>query len=145
MFKIPDLVAVRNGDFSCIRFNLRGYKLELCCFAITVSSNQTDSFTAGYLKVKIGKKEYELESLSSLDLKKIEKAKKENKLEDYDYSYFIILYAVKKFNKDVTMTLEEFEESFPLKKVADKFVEIGDIIGLDFKAGIGKSLDGKTQ
>ena len=96
-------------------------------------------------KVKIGKKDYELESLSSLDLKKIEKAKEELKLEDYDYSYYIILHAVKKFNNDVTMTLEEFEESFPIKNVEEKFVEIGDIIGLDFSKGIGKSPGGKTQ
>ena len=95
-------------------------------------------------KVKIGKKEYELESLSSLDLKKIEKAKEEKKLDDYDYSYFVMLYAIKKFNKDITFTLEEFQESFPLKNIEDKFKEIGKIIGLDFKIGIGGSEGGKT-
>ena len=103
-------------------------------------------------KVKIGEIEYELESLSSLDLKKIEKAKEELKLNDYDYSYYVILYAVKKFNKDISLTVEEFQESFPLVNLEDKFIEIGNIIGLDFKkgidktkAGIGEFPDGKIQ
>ena len=96
-------------------------------------------------KVKIGKKEYELESLSSLDLKKVEKKKEEEKLSDYDYSYAVILYAIKKFNKDVSSTLEEFQESFPIKNINKKFEEIGEIIGLDFTIEIGKSPGGKTQ
>ena len=96
-------------------------------------------------KVKIGKKDYELESLSSLDLKKVEKIKEDKELDDYDYAYFVILYAVKKFNKDINMTLEEFQESFPIKKIDDKFKEIGETIGLDFKIGVGGSPGGKTQ
>jgi len=94
-------------------------------------------------KVKIGKKDYELESLSSLDLKKVEKIKEEKKLDDYDYAYFVVLYVIKKFNKDINLTLEEFQESFPIKKIEDKFNEIGEIIGLDFKIGIGESQNGK--
>jgi len=95
-------------------------------------------------KVKIGKKEYELESLSSLDLKKVEKEKEDKKLTDYDYSYYVILYAVKKFNGDVKLTLDEFMEEFPIKDINKKFEEIGKIIGLDFKMGIGGLEDGKT-
>jgi len=95
-------------------------------------------------KVKIGKIEYELESLSSLDLKKLEKTKEEKTLEEYDYSYYVILYAVKKFNKDITLTLEEFQEAFPIKDVENKFKEIGEMIGLDFKVGIGITQNGKT-
>jgi len=97
------------------------------------------------VNVKIGESEYKLNSLSSLDLKKLEKAKEENKLDDYDYSYFVILYAIKKFNKDVTMTLEEFQESFPIKNVEKTFNKIGEVIGLDFTVGIGKSPAGKKQ
>ena len=96
-------------------------------------------------KVKIGKKEYELESLSSLDLKKLEAMKEKDKLTDYDYAYFVMLYAVKKFNKDITLTLDQFMEEFPIKDIDKKFGEIGEIIGLDFKIGIGKLESGKIQ
>ena len=96
-------------------------------------------------KVKIGKKDYELESLSSLDLKKLEKLKEEKELEEYDYSYYVILYAVKKFNKDISLTLEEFMEEFPIKDIKKTFNLIGKIIGLDFKLGVGRSPGGKTQ
>lgn len=97
------------------------------------------------VKVKIGKKEYYLESLSSLDLKKLEKEKKEKKYTDYDYSYVIMLHAVKKFNKNINLSLDQFMDEFPIKDVKKKFMEIGDIIGLDFKMGIGKSQTGKKQ
>ena len=96
-------------------------------------------------KVKIGKKDYELESLSSLDLKKLEEMKKEKKLADYDYSYAVILYAVKKFNKDVHLTLDQFMDEFPIKNIDKTFKVIGEIIGLDFKVGVGGSKGGKTQ
>ena len=95
-------------------------------------------------KVKIGKKEYELESLSSLDLKKLEKKKEEEKITDYDYSYALMLHVIKKFNPDVTLTLDQFMDEFPIKGLKKKFKEIGDAIGLDFKMGVGKSEDGKT-
>ena len=89
-------------------------------------------------KDKIGKKEYELDTLSALDLKKLEAKKIELKLTEYDYSYYIMLHAVKKYNTDFDMTLEEFQESFPLKGLKKKFAELGDVLGLDFKLGIGK-------
>ena len=89
-------------------------------------------------KVKIGLKEYELDGLTALDLKKMEAKKTELKLTEYDYSYFIMLYGVKKYNPDITMTLEEFQESFPLRGLKEKFVELGKIFGLDFKLGVGK-------
>ena len=96
-------------------------------------------------KVKIGDKEYKLDSLTSLDLKKLEAKKKEEKIEDYDYAYTIILFAIKKFNKDVDLTLDQFMESFPLKDLDKKFDEIGDTIGLDFEIRIGKFQNGKIQ
>ena len=96
-------------------------------------------------KVKIGKKEYELESLSSLDLKKLEKEKEDKKITDYDYSYLLMLHAIKRYNPDVTLTLDQFMDEFPIKDLKNKFKEIGDAIGLDFKMGVGKSEGGKTQ
>ena len=95
-------------------------------------------------KVKIGKKEYELESLSSLDLKKLEKIQEEKKLSDYDYAYTFMLHAINKFN-DLHLTLDEFMEEFPIKDADKKFEEIGKIIGVDFTMGVGKSPDGKIQ
>ena len=95
-------------------------------------------------KVKIGKKDYELETLSSLDLKKLQEKRKKEKLSDYDYAYAFMLHAVNKFN-NLNLTLDEFMEEFPLKDADKKFEEIGEIIGVDFKTGIGKSEDGKTQ
>ena len=95
-------------------------------------------------KVKIGKREYELESLSSFDLKKLEAEKEEKKLSDYDYAYTFMLRAVNKFN-NLNLTLDEFMELFPIKDADKKFDEIGEIIGVDFTMGSGKSPDGKTQ
>ena len=96
-------------------------------------------------KVKIGKKEYELESLSSLDIKVLEKKKEDEKITDYDYSYLLMLHAIKKFNSDVCLTLDQFMDEFPIKDLKKKFEEIDDAIGLDFKMGVGKSEDGKIQ
>ncbi|MBA7542709.1 hypothetical protein ES705_35033 [subsurface metagenome] len=96
-------------------------------------------------KVKIGDKEYELKSLSSLDLKKIDELQKENKnkkdknLSDYDMTFNIYLYAFKKFNPELKdMTLDEFMEMFPLVGMTKKVNEIAEITGLNFKVGVGK-------
>ena len=97
------------------------------------------------LKVKIGSKEYQLDSLVSNDLKILEAEKEKEKLSDYDYAHAVMLHAVKKFNPDVKMTLNEFMDIFPLKGMEEKLIEIGEIIGLDFKTGIGKSEIGKKK
>ena len=97
------------------------------------------------IKVKIGEKEYRLESLVSNDLKALEAKKKENKLSDYDYAHAVILHAIKKFNPDVKMTLDEFMNIFPLKGMEEKLIEIGEVIGLDFKTGIAKSETGEKK
>ena len=97
------------------------------------------------VKVMIGSKEYQLDSLTSQDLKELEAQKEEDKISDYDYTHAVILCAVNKFNPDVKMTLKEFMSIFPLKGIEEKLIEIGDIIGLDFKAGIGKSGVGKKE
>jgi len=100
-------------------------------------------------KVKIGNKEYEFESLSTLDLKNLDegrdknKAKKEgeDKLTDYEWTFYMILYAIKKFNLDIKMSLNEFMDSFPLIDIWIKVEEIFEITGLNEKnltKGIGK-------
>ena len=90
-------------------------------------------------------KEYELKSLSSLDLKNIDELQKENKskkdkgISDYDMTFTIYLYTFKKFNPELkNMTLEEFMEIFPLVDMTEKVDEITKITGLNFKQGVGK-------
>ena len=102
-------------------------------------------------KVKIGDKEYELKSLSSLDLKKIDEMKKNNdalkdedklKLSDYDQTFNTLLYAIKKFNPEAKeMNLTDFMESFPLIGIWNKIKEIYKITGLseeNLEVGVGK-------
>lgn len=93
------------------------------------------------VKVKIGSKEYQLDSLVTNDLKELEAKKKEDKLTDFDYAHAVILHAIMKFNPDIKMSLNEFMSIFPLKGIEEKLKEIGEIIGLDFKLGIGKTGD----
>lgn len=90
-------------------------------------------------------KEYELGSLSSLDLKRIEEMQKENDakkdkgISNYDMTFKLFLFAFKKFNPDMkNMNLDEFMEIFPLVGMEDKTNEIMKITGLDFKKGVGK-------
>ena len=89
-------------------------------------------------KVKIGENEYKLESLTALDLRKLNKEKEEKKIEDYDQTFNIYLYAIKKFNKDVDMTLDSFMDSFPVKDMQDKIKEINEILGVNFTVKNGK-------
>jgi len=89
-------------------------------------------------KVKIGVNEYKLESLTALDLRKLNKEKEEKKIEDYDQTFNIYLYAIKKFNKDVDMTLDSFMDSFPVKDMQDKIKEINEILGVNFTVKNGK-------
>jgi len=89
-------------------------------------------------KVKIGVNEYKLESLTALDLRKLNKEKEEKKIEDYDQTFNIYLYAIKKFNKDVDMTLDSFMDSFPVKDMQEKIKEINEILGVNFTVKNGK-------
>ena len=89
-------------------------------------------------KVKIGLNEYKLESLTALDLRKLNKEKEEKNIEDYDQTFNIYLYAIKKFNKDVDMTLDSFMDSFPVKDMQDKIKEINEILGVNFTVKNGK-------
>ena len=90
-------------------------------------------------------KEYELKSLSSLDLKRIDEMTRENKekkdkgISDYDLTFTMFLLAFKKFNPDMKdMTLDEFMDIFPLVDMENKINEITEVTGLNFKKGIGK-------
>ena len=90
-------------------------------------------------------KEYELRSLSSLDLKKIEEMQKENEkkkdkgVSSYDMTFKLFLFAFKKFNPGIkNMNLDEFMDIFPLVDMEKKTNEIMEITGLDFKRGVGK-------
>lgn len=90
-------------------------------------------------------KEYELKSLSSLDLKKIDEMKKENEekkgkgISDYDLTFKLFLFAFKKFNPGMKdMSLDEFMDIFPLVGMENKSNEVMAITGLDFKKGIAK-------
>lgn len=91
-------------------------------------------------KVKIGVNEYNLESLTALDLRKINQEKKEKKIEDYDQTFNIYLYAIKKFNDGIKMTLDEFMDSFPLTNMQEKIKEINEILGVNFTLPNGKKL-----
>jgi len=90
-------------------------------------------------------KEYELRSLSSLDLKKIDQMKDENEkkkdkgISDYDMTFKLFLFAFKKFNPSMkTMNLDEFMDIFPLVEMENKSNEVMAVTGLDFKKGVGK-------
>jgi len=90
-------------------------------------------------------KEYELKSLSSLDLKKVDEMKKENEekkgkgISDYDMTFKLFLFAFKKFNPGMKdMKLDKFMDIFPLVGMENKSNEIMAITGLDFKKGVAK-------
>ena len=83
-------------------------------------------------KVKIGDVEYKLESLTALDLKKLNKEKEDKKIPDFDQTFNIYLYAIKKFNDNMKMNLEEFMDSFPLNGMQKKMKEINEITGINF-------------
>jgi len=83
-------------------------------------------------KVKIGKIEYNLDSLTALDLRKINKIKEDKKLSDFDQTFNLYLYAIKKFNDGIEMNLEEFMDSFPMVNMQKKIKEINGILGINF-------------
>lgn len=91
-------------------------------------------------KIKIGEKEYKLRPLSALDLRKINQDKEAKKLTDFDQTYNIYLYAIKKFNDGIDMDLDQFMDSFPLAGMQEKVKEINEILGLNFTPPNGKIL-----
>jgi hypothetical protein len=106
--------------------------------------DKEEGITMSKIKMLDGK-EYELKSLSSLDLKKIDKMKNENDgkkgkgISDYDMTFTLFLFAFKKFNPGMKdMNLDKFMDIFPLVDMENKSNEIMKITGLDFKKGVGK-------
>ena len=84
------------------------------------------------VKVKIGDKEYEIGSLNSFDLDLINESQKGKKLTELQKSFDIYLFAIKKYNDDVKINLEEFMKSFPLKDMQEKLKKINEITGVNF-------------
>jgi len=91
-------------------------------------------------KVKIGNVEYKLESLTALDLRTLNKEKEEKKISDFDQTFNMYLYAIKKYNDGINMTLDEFMESIPLVEIQDTITKINEILGLNFTQPTGKIL-----
>jgi len=92
-------------------------------------------------KVKIGEREFNLGSLTSLDLQKVEEGKEEKKLTDYQYVYYMILHGIKRYNPEVKFTLEEFMDIFPVEGMKEKIKEVLAVLGLqktNFKPGVGE-------
>lgn len=92
-------------------------------------------------KVKIGEKEFNLGSLTALDLQEVEQEKEEKKLTDYQYVFYMILHGVKRYNPEVKLTLEEFQDIFPAKGMKEKIKEVLAVLGIakaNFKPGVGK-------
>lgn len=86
-------------------------------------------------QVKIGEREYKLESLTAYDLNKLDKEKKEKTLSDYEYAFYVILHGIKKFNPEIKMTLDEFMDTFPVVGIKDKLKELEEITGVNFTQG----------
>jgi len=82
--------------------------------------------------IKIGKKEYKIDALSSYDLDIIYESYQGKKLTTLQQTFTIYLYAIKLFNDDIKMNLEEFMKSFPMVEVEEKTKELNRIIGVNF-------------
>ena len=82
--------------------------------------------------IKIGKNEYKIGVLSSYDLDIIYESYEGKKLTKLQQSFTIYLYALKLFNDDIKMNLEEFMKSVPMAEVQEKTQELNRIIGVNF-------------
>ena len=98
-------------------------------------------------KVKIGDKEFELRILSMRDIKLLDQEKKKLKEDDdmakYDYTFYSLLYAIKKFNPEMKdLMLDDFEEMIGVDEFERILEEMLKITGLKkyFKSGDSKKL-----
>lgn len=91
-------------------------------------------------KVKIGDKEYEINHLKVKDIKEMDKARKEKKMEDSDYTTYIFWYSLKKFNNDFKLSVEELDELIDITEFERIQEQILEGTGLKeyFKVGVGK-------
>ena len=98
-------------------------------------------------KIKIGKTEYQIESLDAWDIDHLDGLQndKETKLSLYKHMFRIYLYAVKKFNSSVDMKLDDFMKSFPLVGIQEKIIYINEVLGLNFTQPSQISLNSLQQ
>jgi len=83
-------------------------------------------------KVKIGKNEYEVGALNAYDLDIINDGYEGKTLSKLKQSFMIYLYAVKLYNPDVKMELEEFMKSCPLEEIDRVCKKFNEVTGLNF-------------
>lgn len=82
-------------------------------------------------KVKIGDKEYKLSRLNYKDVKKLNRYREENKLDNLDFDTYILLYTLQKANPDFKMTIDEFDESLDIAEIEIVRKEINDFSGFN--------------
>ena len=98
-------------------------------------------------KIKIGNREFELKPLSMKDVKLLDQEKKKLKEDDdmakYDYTFYALLYAIKKFNPEMKdLMLDDFEEMIGVDVFEEILEKMLEITGLKkyFKSGDSKKL-----
>ena len=82
-------------------------------------------------KVKIGDKEYKLSRLNYKDIKRMNRYRKENKLDDLDFDTHILIYTLQKVNPDFKMTIDEFDENLDIGEIDRVRNEINDFSGFN--------------
>jgi hypothetical protein len=83
-------------------------------------------------KVKIGDKEYKLSRLNYKDVKKLNRYRTENKLDDLDFDTYILIYTLQKANPDLPkMTIDEFDELLDIGDIDRIRKEINDFSGFN--------------
>lgn len=81
--------------------------------------------------VKIGDKEYKIGRLKYKDVKKLNKYREENKLDNLDFDTYILLYTLQKENHDLKMTIDEFDELIDIEEIDRVRQEINDYSGFN--------------
>lgn len=92
------------------------------------------------VKVKIGDKEYTINYLKLRNVKKILKGKEEKKLDNMDFTSYILAETINRFNPEAKLTIEKFDELVDIVEFERIQKEIMDNSGLTkyFKMGVGK-------
>ena len=88
-------------------------------------------------KVKIGEikfwdKEYKLSRLNYKDIKKMDKYRTENKLDNLDFDTYILIYNLQKSHPDFPkMTIDEFDEALDINDIERVRKDINDFSGFN--------------
>lgn len=92
------------------------------------------------MEVKINNRVFRIAKLNMLDAKRIDEAKIKQKMSDLDFQFFMLLYALKKADSDLKITLDEFLEMIPIDETAEIIKKIREVSGLEkfFKLGGAK-------